>query len=182
MSEESSTRDCLQELVCLNLIDPLGPILFGRLLGRFGSPGGILSASRRDLMSVERVGPKLADEIVKADLADAEKEIKLAAASGVNILTRDEFPPGLKMMDDRPIVLYVKGSIEEMDVVAVAVVGSRRCTIYGSNQAEKLGYLLSNRGVIVVSGMARGIDSAAHKGALKAKAGFLCFRSSSLKK
>lgn len=169
MSGKSSSRNHLPELVCLNLIGLLGPILFDRLIDRFGSAGRILSASLADLMSVDRVGPKLANEIVKANLADAEKEMKLAAASGVGILTRDEFPPGLQMMDDRPIVLYVKGSIEDMDAVAVAVVGSRRCTIYGSNQAEKLGYFLSNRGVTVVSGMARGIDSAAHRGALKAE-------------
>ena len=158
MSGKSGARDSLLELVCLNSTGLIGPILFGRLIDKFGSPGGILAASRNELLEVERVGPKLADEIVKADLADAEKEMTLAASSGVEILTRDELPPGLRAIYDPPFVLYVKGSLAERDAVAVAVVGSRGCTIYGRNQAERLGYLLAQRGVTVVSGMARGID------------------------
>jgi DNA processing protein len=164
----SGARDQLLELVSLNLIDQLGPLTMRDLLMAFGTPAKILSASRKDLMAIEGVGPKLSDSIVKASPADAEKELRIAEEAGARVLLQDEFPPGLKMIDGAPTVLYVRGELEQEDVVAVAVVGSRRCTLYGKSQAERLGYMLAQRGVTVVSGMARGVDSAAHAGALRA--------------
>jgi DNA processing protein len=86
----------------------------------------------------------------------------------VDIIQQKDYPPGLKAIDDPPIVLYVKGDLRETDAVAIGIVGSRRCTFYGRSQAERLGSILAARGVTVVSGMARGIDSAAHRGALGA--------------
>jgi DNA processing protein len=160
-------RDQLLELVCLNMIDNLGPLTMRDLLSAFGTPARILSASRSDLTVIEGVGPKLADAIAGAKLSDAEAEMKIAEDAGVTVLHPDEFPPGLKMIEGAPIVLYVKGGLEEKDVVGVAIVGSRRCSLYGRKQAERLGYQLAQRGVTVVSGMARGVDSAAHTGALK---------------
>ena len=167
MTTMPGTRDQLLELVCLNMIDNLGPLTMRDLLSAFGSPARILSASRKDLTAIEGVGPKLADAIADARLSDAEAELKIAEKAGVTVLHPDGFPPGLKMIEGAPIVLYVKGGIEEKDVVGVAIVGSRRCSLYGRKQAERLGYQLAQRGVTVVSGMARGVDSAAHTGALK---------------
>jgi len=164
----SGKHDQLLELVCLNMIDNLGPLTMRDLLSAFGTPARILSASRRDLTAIEGIGPKLADGIVNAKLSEAERELKVADEAGVTVLHPDEFPPGLKMIDGAPTVLYAKGVIEEKDVVAVAIVGSRRCSLYGRKQAERFGYMLAQRGVTVVSGMARGVDSAAHAGALRA--------------
>ena len=100
-----------------------------------------------------------------------DKEVALAARLGVNIINLEDerYPPSLKQIYDPPPVLYCKGTLEKSDSLAVAIVGCRRCTLYGSEQASRLAYMLASSGFTVVSGMARGIDTAAHRGALSAQ-------------
>jgi len=100
---------------------------------------------------------------------DIDKEIALIEKFNIKIITMrdDDYPENLKSIYDPPIVLYVKGNLEKFDNLALAIVGSRRCTQYGLNTAERIGEFLSFHGITVVSGMARGIDTAAHKGTLK---------------
>jgi len=156
----------------LSLARGIGPVHFGRLLERFGSAEAVLAASRDELQRVDGIGPATADEIIRTRSANEwEAELSLAAQHGVRILCREDaaFPPALRHIPDPPICLYVKGEIEPADAVAVAVVGSRRCTQYGREQARRFGFALAERGATVISGLARGIDAAAHWGAIEAK-------------
>jgi DNA processing protein len=149
----------------------IGIRTYKTLLERFGSSEAILNAPRAELEAIPGIGQKLANAIVEdsrnVNIAD---EINLAKEKGVQILayTNDKYPKHLKSIYDPPLVLYVKGNILESDVLAIAIVGARRCTYYGLSQAERFGRLLAQKGFCIVSGMARGIDAAAHRGALSA--------------
>ena len=161
----------LLDHVRLNLVSGIGPINQRALLRYFGSAEKVMSASLADLEQVSGIGPRLASQIHEArDFAPARWEWSTCCANDFRILLHgtDEYPTGLREMDDAPLVLYCRGRIEPRDELAVAIVGSRRCTMYGRQQAEKLGRSLAMAGVTIVSGMARGIDAAAHRGALEA--------------
>lgn len=154
-----------------SLTSEVGPILFGRIVERFGSAQAALGAGVARLQEIEGIGPVLAETIARSrDAADVRAEIELAARHGVQILCREDeaYPVGLRHIADPPICLYVRGDLQPHDAVAVAIVGARRCTIYGREQAYRFGYALAQRGMVVVSGLARGADSEAHKGALVA--------------
>jgi DNA processing protein len=99
---------------------------------------------------------------------EVERELDRAAAAGIKIIPRDDdgYPPLLQEIPDPPPVLYLKGTIEPRDLNALAIVGSRRCSFYGREQSERFAALLAGAAMTVVSGGARGIDSAAHRGAL----------------
>ncbi|MGA2916120.1 MAG: DNA-processing protein DprA [Sedimentisphaerales bacterium] len=149
----------------------VGSTIFIRLLKHFGSVEAALGASAGELAKVEDIGQKTAEEICRTrDKFDVEKEIALAEKLGVWIINieDDRFPVLLKKIYDPPPVLYIKGTLEKSDSFAIAIVGSRRCSYYGSEQASRFAHLLASIGVTIVSGMARGIDSAAHSGALSA--------------
>lgn len=149
----------------------VGAVRFSRLVERFGSAQAALGASVRDLEAIDGIGSTLAQTIARSrDQVDVQHEVMLAAEHGVRILCRDEedYPVALRHIADPPICLYVKGRLEPADAVALAIVGSRRCTLYGREQAHRFGYQLAQRGVTVVSGMARGADGEAHKGAIAA--------------
>lgn len=158
--------------IALNMIDGVGPIRLRALLDAFKEPQAVLEASQRDLMAVEGVG-----EIVARNLAGWRQDVNLDAElarvekEGVRVVTRDDadYPKNLRQIYDPPIVLYVKGALHECDALAMGIVGSRRTTLYGQEMARKLAYQLARLGVTVVSGLARGIDTAAHNGALQAK-------------
>jgi DNA processing protein len=102
---------------------------------------------------------------------DLDAELQRIEKSGVRVVSCDdaEYPKNLREIYDPPLVLYVKGTLTERDALAIAVVGSRRTTLYGQDMARKLAFQLARVGVTVVSGLARGIDTAAHNGALQAK-------------
>lgn len=154
-----------------SLTDQVGPITFGRLIERFGSAQAALGAGVRQLESVEGIGPATAETIARSrDRADVACEVALAARHDVRIICRDdeEFPAPLRHIPDPPICLYVRGRLQPTDALAIAVVGSRRSTLYGREQAYRFGYQLAQRGMTVVSGLARGIDGESHKGALAA--------------
>jgi len=153
------------------LIPGVGPRTGRALLERFGSPEAVLAAAPSQLREVPGVGPKLAEKIVTAaDAIDAEGELALCHQRGVSILTEadESYPALLREIADPPGVLFVRGQILPQDGLAVAIVGTRHATPYGLRQAERLAGGLARAGLTIVSGLARGIDAAAHRGALAA--------------
>jgi len=151
------------------LSDGIGPIVFARLLVHFGNAEAALGVSARELQTVKGIGPETAESMLRSrDEARVEAEIEAAAEHGLRVLCQEDpdYPEGLKRIPDPPIVLFVKGELLPTDAVALAVVGTRRCSIYGSEQARRFGELLAQAGFTVVSGLARGIDAFAHHGAI----------------
>ena len=164
----------LQIALWLKLIraDGIGPTLFKRLLDFFGGVERIFTASVTELTKVEGIGNKTAESIVRTrDVFDVDSELALADKLGVWVihLQDDRYPPALKAIYDPPPVLYIKGTLTRSDNLAMAIVGSRRCSHYGTEQANRFSHLLASAGFTIVSGLARGIDSAAHRGALATK-------------
>ena len=154
----------------LHLADGVGPIMFKRLIERFGDVAAAATAHASNLRQVNGIGDKTAAAIEAVTDQAVREELDLAAAAGATIITLedDAYPAGLKNIHDPPPVLYVQGRIEPSDAVAIGVVGSRRCTMYGLEQAGRFGGLLGRAGFAVISGGARGIDAAAHRGCLDA--------------
>jgi DNA processing protein len=149
----------------------VGPVTFGKLLNYFGSPAQALDASVIELSKVEGIGLHTAEKIAASrDKTDTDAEIALAEKLGVWIvhLYDEQYPAQLKLIYDPPPVLYVKGTLVESDNLSVAIVGSRRCSLYGSEQASRFAHILAGAGFTICSGLARGIDTAAHQGALAA--------------
>ena len=163
--------DDLRDLICLTMVPGVGPQTCRALLDHFSTPGRVLSASMTSLKAVDGVGPKLAERISGARREfDPEAELALCREHDVRPIARgsDDYPEMLAEIPDPPSLLYVRGAFAERDAMAVAIVGSRHCTPYGLRIAEKLGASLARVGLTVVSGLARGIDAAAHRGALRA--------------
>ncbi|HMO63974.1 MAG TPA: DNA-processing protein DprA [Verrucomicrobiota bacterium] len=161
-----------EALVALNLVEHVGPVRLRRLLEHFGDAPAVLRAGRDALRRVPGVGEDTAEAIARWEgTVDLAGELRRIAEFGCRILTQpdEEYPPLLREIYDPPIVLYVKGALTDRDRNAVALVGSRQTTAYGQETARKLGYQLAYVGVTVVSGGARGIDTAAHQGALAAR-------------
>ncbi len=161
----------LIEALRLNLIPGIGPRLTQLLLGRFGSPAAILSASIAELQQVPGIGSKLAMSIVAhGSREEALQEWNRCQAAGIRLLRHGEgsYSPALDRIPDPPSLLYCQGELRPSDELAVAIVGSRRCTPYGVQQAERIAAGLAHAGVTVVSGLARGIDASAHRGTLRA--------------
>jgi len=162
----------LEAYVTLNLIPKLGPVRLRRLRDALGGPQAILQAGSETLASVPGIGPEAARSIAGwKTTVDPEREFQLAAAAGARILCPScpEYPAGLKEIHDPPSVLYMMGNLEPRDRTAVGVVGSRKPSHYATEAAKKISHQLAYQGVTVVSGLARGIDTAAHQGALAAK-------------
>ena len=162
----------LEARVALNLVPGVGPVRLRKLLRIFETPERILLARPSELRAVEGIGPDTAEAITRwRDLVDVERELQLAADFGAHIITSEspEYPKPLREIHDPPIVLYVWGELQARDHHAVGVVGSRKATTYGLEAAKKLSFQLAYAGMTVVSGLARGIDTAAHQGALAAK-------------
>ena len=152
--------------------DEVGPVTFAKLMCHFGSADRALGASVSELSKVDGIGLKTGERITASrDKFDAAAELELAEKLGVWLMTLEDprYPPLLKKIYDPPPVLYVKGTITREDNLAIAIVGTRRCSLYGQEQAGRLAHLLSSAGFTIVSGMARGIDTAAHHGALAAE-------------
>ena len=161
-----------EALVALNMVEGVGPIRVRQLMETFGDAPSILKASKQQLLGVRGIGDEVADSIRNWEKnIDLAGELKRIEQYGCNIVigSDENYPALLKEIYDPPIVLYVKGKLVPEDKNGVALVGSRMTTPYGMEIARKFGYQLAYIGVTVVSGGARGIDTAAHQGALTAK-------------
>ena len=161
----------LEHWLQLSLTAGLGPILQTRLIESCGSAESACNITQSKLRSIEGIGASKSQKIfdaLKESARSVEEELSKARDQNVTLICRDdaEYPALLKLIPDPPAVLYVKGNLEPRDLHSVAIVGSRRCSFYGREQAERFGALLAGAGITVVSGGARGIDSAAHRGAI----------------
>jgi DNA processing protein len=158
--------------ITLNMLPKVGPVRVQRLVKALGSVEAVFRARRAELMGVDGVGPEVADSILGWEkLADPVAERGLAAQHGAVILTPADsgYPAMLRTIYDFPLALYVRGQWTERDRHSVAVVGMRAPSVYGREMARKLGYQLAYAGLTVISGLARGVDTHAHEGALAAK-------------
>ena len=161
----------LKSIVAISLLKNMGPVAFKRLLETFGSVSKILKAPENKLRKFRGKGGIDYSEFKSKRLFEmAEEEIQKAGSEGAEIISRldKRYPAALKEIHDPPILLYVKGRLPSESVPKVAIVGSRVASLYGIRTAETISRGLAEAGVAVVSGMAVGIDSAAHQGALSA--------------
>ncbi|MGC9941258.1 MAG: DNA-processing protein DprA [Verrucomicrobiota bacterium] len=164
--------DSREAFVALNLIEGVGSVRVRSLLEHFGDAPKILAASKSQLLRVHGIGEDTAGNISSWEKAvDLAGEWQRINDFGCHVLIQSDadYPSSLREIYDPPIVLYVKGKLTAKDKNSVAVVGSRMTTHYGIETARKLSYQLAYVGVTIVSGGARGIDTAAHQGALSAK-------------
>ena len=153
----------------LRSVPYVGNVLFCRLIERFGTPEAALKATPEALMSIRGISRNLAEAISRHDYREAaDRESARVAACGCKIIdcTSAGYPPLLREIADRPPYLYVQGNLIDADP-AIAVVGSRRASSYGLLNTGRLAAELAAQGVAIVSGMARGVDAAAHQGALQ---------------
>jgi DNA processing protein len=165
------TPEELVEILRLCLVSGVGPRIRKALLERFGTPEAALRAAPSELRDVYGVGPKLTDKIVAAQREiDVEQEIAVCREHGIDILTEMHaaYPRVLREIHDPPGVLFVQGTLQPQDALAVGIVGTRHATPYGLRQAERLAGSLARAGLTIISGLARGVDAAAHRGALEA--------------
>ena len=169
--------DSREAFVALNMVEHVGPVRVRQLLQHFGEGVSILKASKQQLLRVHGIGEDTAEAIASWEKnVDLASELKRCEEFGCHAVTQEdeEYPELLRQIYDPPIVLYVKGTLEAKDKNGVAMVGSRQTTHYGIEVARKLAYQLAYIGVTVVSGGARGIDTAAHQGALSGKGRTIC--------
>jgi DNA processing protein len=168
---ETNTNSELVDAVRLALVSGVGPRHRQDLLTRFGSPAAVLAASSSELQSVNGIGPKIAARITAArQEIDVDAELALSAEHHIDVLTESNpaYPRSLRQIHDPPGVLFRRGTYLAQDELAIAIVGTRHATRYGLAQAERLASSLARVGFTIVSGLARGIDGAAHRGALDA--------------
>lgn len=164
-----------QDLLRLNLVRGLGPVLARRGLEVFGSPDRLLGASAAALAQVEGVGRRRAERLRHSMDEDAsparlEQELEHLERLGARPLAFEDpdYPQLLRHIPDPPLLLYARGDLAEADALSVALVGSRRASAYGRDQAQRFAGYAATAGLTVVSGGARGIDAAAHRAALRA--------------
>jgi len=156
--------------LALKSIPGVGPVLFQRLLQRFGQPAAVFQARPEELLTVKGVNRDLAQDLLSFRAWDrVEAELARIAAAGVEVLLQADprFPARLKQIPYPPPLLFIKGTILPQDDLAVALVGTRAASYYGLKTCRRLAGALAMRGLTVVSGLARGIDTAAHQGALE---------------
>ena len=159
----------VSDWIALNMVPGVGGAHFRRLVNFFGSPGAVLKASLQDLNRIRGLTPAVCQSIVDhRDRLPVERELEIVERRGCKIITiQDEsYPANLKAIYDPPQLLYVKSDLLPADSLALSIVGTRSATDYGRAVAEQIGSQLAARGVTVISGMAYGIDTAAHTGAL----------------
>jgi DNA processing protein len=168
---ESNRPRRLEAALRLHLTPGIGPRLRQALLERFGDCESVLRAAPAELRAVDGIGPKLASNIVdRAAAADVDGLLELCRQTNISVILDEDahYPRPLRNIVDPPPVLYAFGQWLPQDAVAVGIVGTRHATRYGLEQAARLAAGLARAGVTIVSGLARGIDAAAHKGALEA--------------
>ena len=161
-----------EALIAMNRVSGLGAITVKRMVERLGSLTAAFEAAEQDLLSVPGVGfekARLFFEELKRVRAD--DELERAEKKGVRLVTWVDpgYPSLLKQIADPPLVLYVAGAVDALDQLSVAIIGTRRPTVYGRESARRFGFQLAGAGYVVVSGLASGIDTEAHTGAVQAK-------------
>lgn len=158
-----------EAIVGLNMVDGIGSVRLSRLLELFNTPQNIFNASIDKLKLVAGLTDEMAGRLKAVKEQDIAKEINSAQESGIKIVSfeDDGYPENLKQIPGFPIMLYVKGRLLPQDKNSIAVVGSRRASFYGLSNAERFSAELSEAGFTIISGMARGVDTYAHRGALK---------------
>jgi DNA processing protein len=155
----------------LNMIPGLGLRTKKLLLERFLTPLKALHAPSSELKKIPRIRKETIEHIINyKQKIKYKNELEKVKKQNITLLTLKDnnYPENLKNIYDPPIVLYTKGTLKSQDSLSIAIVGSRRTSIYGKEIAEKLSFELARYGITIVSGMARGIDTASHKGALMA--------------
>ena len=166
-----ATDEELLDALRLNLTPGLGPRTMRMLLDAFGSPRGVLEATIKEWQTVEGVGPKVAAALAESTTSDAAAiELNRCRENDIQLLLAGTsgYPSSLTQTPDPPPILYCRGQLLERDTIAIGIVGSRSATLYGKQQAERFGRELARAGVTVISGLARGVDAAAHRGAIDA--------------
>jgi DNA processing protein len=158
-------------LIGLNMISELKPLVLKRLWESLFCPKDIFNLSEEEIVKKTGIDRNLAFKIKSFDLKKIDEELDLIKRYNLKILTfqDDEYPFLLKQIPDPPPVLYIKGKLKEEDKLSIAIVGSRQASFYGLQCSQKFSYELAELGFTIVSGLARGIDTWAHKGALKAQ-------------
>jgi len=167
----SPTATRLLEWLALAMTPGLGPTRARKLVERFGGTDAVFRASLTELESTG-IQAASAQSLATGKSAElAREEMARAAAAGVTVLSFDDpaYPVRLKQIYDPPLVLYVRGNAEVLSEPGIAVVGTRHPTPYGSGMAERLACDLAAQGLVIISGMARGVDTASHRGAISAK-------------
>jgi DNA processing protein len=158
--------------IALNMLPTVGPVRLRKLLELFQEPQQILTAKRSELRKVEGIGNEVAEQISNWESTiDLATELKRVRDFDATVITQrsSSYPRPLREIHAPPIVLYIWGELQERDHHAIGIIGARRTTHYGMESAKKLAYQLAYAGLTVISGLARGIDTAAHQGALAAK-------------
>jgi DNA processing protein len=171
MSTTASVSESTFAWLALTMTPQLGPTRIRRVVERLGSAKAALRASLTELEACGLPAPAAQALALGNSRQAAEQELARAQAGGVTLLCLDEgaYPEALKNIYDPPVVLYVRGDVQVLDSAGIAVVGTRHPTPYGLGMAERLSCDLSGHGLIIFSGLARGVDSAAHRGAVQAR-------------
>lgn len=157
--------------VALNMIPGIGPVRVRAMRERLGSATAILEASASQLETIPGISPEVARQVAGwRNTVDLDGELARIEKAGVTVVTCEDadYPPNLREIYDPPLVLYVRGALRTDEKLAFSIVGSRRTTLYGQEMGRRLAFQLARAGATVVSGLARGIDSFAHRGALQA--------------
>lgn len=170
MERAGLVQDDTLALITLSLVPGVGGVLLRRLLAYFGTPAEVLHASPSALMRVRGVGHKIAGAISAASVEHTAQSLERWRAQGIQPIPWDHpaYPANLRLLPDSPPLLFVQGALLPSDETAIAVVGTRRPTAQGKAAAGVIAAELARRGITIISGMARGVDSLAHLGAVRA--------------
>ncbi len=164
-------REEIEDWLLLASVPGIGPKRFSTLIHRFGSPQRVFSATPAELSAIPDMDRRVISSIRQGgNRRWAQEQVAKMEAKGVHLLTisSEDYPSLLRQIFDPPPLLFLRGELTKEDSSALAIVGSRLATVYGRLVTERLAFQLAKRGITIVSGLARGIDSAAHQGALKA--------------
>lgn len=161
----------LLSAIALSLADGVGPRTQSALLEAFGTAENVLAQPFESLLQVQGIGPKTATSLINPDRIQQARELwQECQKLGIAVAQRStaDYPRRLAEICDAPAIMYRRGVLLPQDELAIAIVGSRRCTAYGRRHAERLSAALARAGFTIISGLARGVDAAAHRGALQA--------------
>ena len=161
----------LLEWLAISLTPGLGPTKSRKLVEHFGTPAGVLRASLTELEATGIKAISAQSMATGKSMEAAREELARVSAAGAIAICMDDppYPPRLKEIYDPPLILYVRGNVEILTRPGIAMVGTRHPTPYGSGMAERLACDLATQGLVILSGMARGVDTASHRGAISAK-------------